>query len=188
MIIYRAIKRNYKTQGFGLNAKYYQKLLNDPSVKGHNGVDWALSNKDPVYWDCDIRGLVIDTHIDGSGGLGVKIVTQDKDGDFKHLFWHLLGFAVKPGDTLDSGDLIGWGDSTGRSTGPHLHRGLKPVRLNKNGNWRNKYPDNGYYGAIDIQPFFTNIYIKDLLTNLRSQVSILKKVVELIKQLINKLK
>ncbi len=191
MIIYRAIKRNWRTQGFGKEGtvprmiEFYKKLgLKDGF---HNGWDWSLDNGTPVYWDCDINGLVIDTHIDGSGGLGVKVITQDKDGNFKHLFWHCQGFACKPGDVLKSGDLIGWGDNTGRSTGSHLHRGLKPVYLDNNGNWKNKYPNNGYFGAIDIKPYFKNIYIKGLIINLVSQINILKKLVGLFKQLIKEL-
>ncbi len=164
--------------------KYYQ----DMGLLGHNGIDFIAKDGERLYWDCDISGVVIDTHIDGSGGLGVKVITQDKDGDFKHLFWHLKSFACQAGDILDSGDLLGYADNTGRSTGTHLHRSIKPVYLNSNGNWINTYGNNGYYGAVDLQPYFKNIFVKDLLANLRSQVSILQKVVELFKKLINLLK
>lgn len=182
MKIYRAIKRNWLTQKFSENkVPFYREI----GMLGHNGLDWATSNGDPVYWDCiDVEGLVIDNHIDRNGGLGVKIITKDADGLFKHLFWHLQGFACKPGQILSSGDLIGYADNTGRSTGSHLHRGLKRVRKTKLGNYINLNPDNGFFGAIDIKPFFTNIFIKEYVDILKAQVSILRKVVYLLKKLL----
>src|SRR5262249_22429272 len=36
-------------------------------------------------------------------------------------YGHLQGFAVRPGQRVHRGDVIGFAGSTGRSTGPHLH-------------------------------------------------------------------
>ena len=181
MKIYRASKTNRRTQGFGENLLPIYKQW---GMKGHNGWDWACSYGEPIYWDCDIKGTVLNCHIDNSGGLGVDVISQDKDGDFKHRFWHLKEFKCKAGDILDSGDLIGLGDSTGYSTGNHLHRGLKPVYKNKNNNWKNTYQGNGYFGAIEIQPYFKSIYIKDYMNLLKAQVSILWRIIEIMKKLI----
>ncbi len=180
--IYRAVKTNSISQWFGGNKEWYQKLLNDPTCKGHNGIDFRCSYGEPIYWDCDVRGEVLDCHIDRNGGWGVRVITRNPD--FKHLFWHLKEFKCQAGQILGSGDLIGYGDSTGRSTGNHLHRSLKPVHLNFQGNWVNTYGSNGYYGAIDYKPYFINIYIKDKMANLQKQKSILEKMVEIYQKLI----
>lgn len=183
MKLRRPLKRNMLIQKFGENKiPLYREVL---KMDGHNGWDWAASNGDPVYWDClDCEGLVIDNHIDRNGGLGIKIITEDADGLFKHLFWHLEGFACKPGQTLSTGDLIGYADNTGRSTGSHLHRSLKRVRRTKLGNYKNLDGDNGYFGGIDIEPYFKNIYVKEYIDILKAEVNILRKVVYLLKKLL----
>ena len=178
MIIYRAIKRNLLTQKFGQNLLPIYKEL---KMLGHNGVDWSLANGDKVYWDCSIKGTVLETRIDSSGGLGVRIGTHDKDGYFKHRFWHLKEFKCKMGDILETGDLIGLGDNTGHSTGSHLHRDLKKADENyKTIDW-----DNGYKGAIDPTPYFRNVFVKDQMRYLNKQVSILKAIVEIWNKLIH---
>ena len=44
-------------------------------------------------------------------------------------YGHLSGYAVRPGQRIKRGDVLGYVGSTGRSTGPHLHY---EVRLNNN--------------------------------------------------------
>ena len=179
------MRTNFVSQKFGPKGTaptllaYYQSY----GLKGHNGWDWVTKDGEPLYWDCDIRGEVMDCHIDRNGGWGVRIITQDKDGNFKHLFWHLKEFKCQAGQILESGDLIGLADSTGKSTGHHLHRGIKPVHMTKYG-WRNDDNKNGYYGAIDPAPYFVNIYIKDYMRMLQNQLSILKKMVGFLKKII----
>ena len=177
----RSIKTNFLTQRFGENKVPFYK---DMGMNGHNGWDWASRDGEKIYWDCtDCEGKVLALHTDRSGGLGVDIITTDKDGTFKHRFWHLKNFKCKPGDVLGTGDLIGQADNTGLSTGAHLHRGLKRVKQLKSGKYINIDQDNGYFGGTDIEPyFFKNIYVKDYVINLTGQVTILTKVVYLIKQ------
>ena len=166
-------------------------MLNDPTCLGHNGLDFLCDNGSPLYYDVDIEGEVMETHIDSRGGLGIRIFTHDKDGNFKHLFWHLKSFACEPGDIVKPGDLIGYNDDTGLSTCPHLHRGLKPQVLNKFQNWTNEFPNNGFYGAIDPEPYYKNIFILDhlaIVNNLLAQISIRKKIIELLRKLIELLK
>jgi murein DD-endopeptidase MepM/ murein hydrolase activator NlpD len=44
-----------------------------------------------------------------------------KNEHYKVGYAHMLSYAVKNGQTVQQGDLIGYAGSTGKSTGPHLH-------------------------------------------------------------------
>lgn len=187
MKLVRPLKRNLCSQKFGENKVSFYK---DIGMAGHNGIDWSADDGDEIRWECtDCEGIVLDNHIDRYGGLGVKVLSQDTDGNFKHLFWHLKDFSCKPGQVLSTGDLIGHADNTGRSTGTHLHRGLKRVEKNKYGIWRNMDGSNGYYGGINIEPYIIeNIYVKDYLNQLGEQLSWIQQMVDKIRKLIASLK
>ncbi len=82
----------------------------------HKGVDLAASTGTPVYATAD--GVVARANRFGSYGNYIQI---EHGGELQTRFAHLSGFAVKSGDRVKKGDLIGYVGSTGRSTGPHLH-------------------------------------------------------------------
>ena len=180
MKLMRPIKTNLKTQGFGENKL---PIYNEMGMKGHNGWDWKAYDGEPIYWDCtDCEGEVLELHTDTKGGLGVDIITSNSDGIFKHRFWHLKSFKCTPGQILSTGDIIGLADNTGMSTGTHLHRGLKRQGKLSNGKYYNIDQMNGYFGGIDIEPYFVNnIYIKDYVMNLTAQVTILQRIMQIIK-------
>ena len=46
-------------------------------------------------------------------------------GGYSSLYGHLKGYAVKKGDYVAKGQVIGYIGSTGNSTGPHLHLELR---------------------------------------------------------------
>ena len=124
-------------QGFG------DKLI-DYSFMGlvaHNGRDIGLENGDEVFASHDGTANFQE---DSKKGLGVVITTQG----YKTIYWHLKDCVQPLNSTwqVKKGDLIGHGDSTGFSTGPHLHYGLK--LLDSNGNVLNR--DNGYDGAVSL--------------------------------------
>jgi murein DD-endopeptidase MepM/ murein hydrolase activator NlpD len=54
------------------------------------------------------------------GGYGLLVVVEHANG-VETRYAHLSSTAVKPGDSVASGQTIGRVGSTGRSTGPHLH-------------------------------------------------------------------
>lgn len=74
----------------------------------------------------------------------------------KTRYWHLLALQVKKGERVHAGQIIGYADDTGRSTGMHLHFELKPVRTVLPRRYRNAFPQNGYFGAIDPAPYLTH--------------------------------
>lgn len=53
-----------------------------------------------------------------SYGLYVEV---QHDGGFTTLYAHLASFAVKSGDEVTAGTVLGFAGLTGRTTGPHLH-------------------------------------------------------------------
>lgn len=82
----------------------------------HQGVDLPLHTGDPVYAAFDGRVRVSQYH----KGYGNMIVIRHENG-LETTYGHLSKRNVEPGDWVHSGDVIGLGGSTGRSTGPHLH-------------------------------------------------------------------
>ena len=129
-----------RSQVFGENPQDYAWL----NLKGHNGWDIPYNDGTEVFASHDGKAYFSE---DSSRGLGVTITGKG----IKSIYWHLKD-AVKPlGSTWEvkSGELIGYGDNTGFSTGPHLHWGIK--LLDDNGNVLNR--DNGYDGAQDPAQF-----------------------------------
>lgn len=85
----------------------------------HKGVDISLSTGDAVYAAFD--GIVrVDMTTRYSGGYGNVVVIRHVNG-LETYYGHLSKYIVKSGDIVRAGELIGYGGSTGRSTGPHLH-------------------------------------------------------------------
>jgi len=140
------LKQIRVTQLFGMNwVDFYQKM----GLKGHTGIDFRTKRKCPVYASHD--GKITWAGKDGTGGVSVQILTTNKGEGYYTVYYHLYDVNVKAGQKVKTGDLIGRADNTGKyTTGDHLHFGLKRTL---NGATINK--DNGYRGAIDPAPFFT---------------------------------
>ena len=106
MKIYRPIKANYKTQGFGeatvcaksnqyggaalpikISGKvgglcmpgyvdFYTRIL---GMKGHNGEDWAANFKEPIYFPVEAdTGWYARTEIDRDGGIGIDVFSKKR--------------------------------------------------------------------------------------------------------------
>lgn len=181
MIIYRPVKTNFITQQFGENKlPIYKKV----GMLGHNGLDFASYHGELLVWNCDLDGVVLNHHVDDAGGIGIDIIVKEGESIHKFRHWHLVKGAKRAeiGSTVKTGDFVGYADNTGYSTGNHDHFGLKP----QTENYKNKFQNNGYYGAIDPMPFYTNIYAKDL-KKIQGGINIvkemLKKLIESIKEL-----
>jgi len=85
----------------------------------HNGVDISLRVGEDIYAAFD--GIVrVTKRTRYSGGYGNLIIIRHFNG-LETYYGHLSRCLVQVGDTVDAGGLIGYGGSTGRSTGPHLH-------------------------------------------------------------------
>lgn len=125
------------------------------SMKGHNGMDFKTYRGQPIYAAQD--GIVTEYVAEDKRGLGLGIQTErkhwceatKKDEYFKIRYWHNLVNLVKKGDKVTIGQVIALSDSTGYSSGDHLHFEIKPVT--KRG--RNILQDNGFYGAVNPEPY-----------------------------------
>lgn len=135
-------------------------------MKGHTGIDLTAYHGQQLY-HCGPVGIVEEVQTEVERGLGLGIISNEKFeiGDLtaqaKVRYWHLKGFNVKLGDIVHPGDLIGWCDNTGISSGDHLHFELKPVQQ-ANGRYTNILQSNGYFGAIDPKPYFNGQYARAL--------------------------
>ncbi len=56
-----------------------------------------------------------------SNNISGKFICVDHGGGYLSYYRHLSRYAVKPGQSVSAGQVIGYMGSTGRSTGPHLH-------------------------------------------------------------------
>lgn len=92
-------------------------------TKTHNGVDLAAPH------GTRIRAAASGTvkSVGSNPLLGRYVKIEHKNG-FETTYGHMYRQAVKDGQKVSLGDVIGYEGSTGRSTGPHLH-----FEIRKNG-------------------------------------------------------
>jgi murein DD-endopeptidase MepM/ murein hydrolase activator NlpD len=82
----------------------------------HQGLDISTDKGQPVHATAD--GTVESAAY--SGDYGNLVVLKHGFG-LTTRYGHLSGFAVKPGEAVKRGDVIGYVGATGRATGYHLH-------------------------------------------------------------------
>jgi murein DD-endopeptidase MepM/ murein hydrolase activator NlpD len=91
------------------------------TVRAHLGIDYAAPVGTPVRAAAPGRVIVRAP----SGGAG-NMVMIAHDGGIQTAYMHLSKFAnIKVGDHVEAKTVIGYVGTTGLSTGPHLHFGVK---------------------------------------------------------------
>ena len=98
----------------GFNPKRSHPVLK--KRRPHNGTDYGAPTGTPVRATGDAKVVVSGWN----GGHG-KYVKLDHSGPYTTSYSHLSRIAVKKGERVEQGDVIGYVGSTGMSTGPHLH-------------------------------------------------------------------
>jgi murein DD-endopeptidase MepM/ murein hydrolase activator NlpD len=83
--------------------------------KPHTGRDYGVPTGTPVY--APEAGVV--KHRGNTGSAGIAVVIQGSTRN--SYFFHLESIAVAYNQAVSAGDLLGYTDNTGHSTGPHLH-------------------------------------------------------------------
>lgn len=98
--------------GFGLRIHPIYKVK-----KMHTGIDFAAAIGTPIYATAD--GVIdkLDVSFSGYG----KMLEVDHGFGYRTRYAHMHGFAVRQGQKVKRGDLIGYVGDTGLSTAPHLH-------------------------------------------------------------------
>ena len=99
------------TSNFGMR---FHPILNYSRM--HQGVDFGADWGSPVMAAAGGRVSFAGAH----GGHGNYIMLQHNK-ELATAYAHLSKFAVKPGQSVAQGQVIGYVGSTGLSTGPHLH-------------------------------------------------------------------
>lgn len=93
----------------------------DRTSYSHQGVDLRMPIGTPIYAVADAK--VIKAAPDSKGidaGGGNIIMLQHIDGT-QTWYMHLDAYAVKLGDSVKQGQIIGFSGNTGDSSAPHLH-------------------------------------------------------------------
>ena len=143
------------------STKFYAEI----GMRGHNGLDYACYYGEPIYHSADFDGWM-KTEKDMDGGLGVDVISKEpllncsECGKFHYVkirYWHLKEQTGYDGLQVKFGYQIGRGNSTGASSGNHLH--FAPKFCDKEGKGLHK--DNGFYGAISSTPYYENKFVLD---------------------------
>jgi murein DD-endopeptidase MepM/ murein hydrolase activator NlpD len=103
----------YISSGFTTGLRYIQAFN---ISTGHRAIDYAAPYGTPVRSVGD--GTV--TFVGWDNGYGQKISIHH-NATYSTNYAHLSKYAVKRGQKIKQGDVIGYVGSTGLSTGPHLH-------------------------------------------------------------------
>ena len=85
--------------------------------KMHTGIDFAASIGTPIYATADGTIAEVSVKFSGYG----KMVEVDHGFGYRTRYAHMHEFAVRSGQNVKRGDLIGYVGNTGLSTAPHLH-------------------------------------------------------------------
>ena len=116
MFLRQPLRVGRATSGFGMRI---HPILH--KLKAHQGLDFGAPRGTAVYAAAD--GVLIAARKAGAAGNLVRV--RHSEG-YMTEYMHLQKFGtVTPGQRVTKGDVIGYVGTTGRSTGPHLHLGVR---------------------------------------------------------------
>ncbi len=94
-------------------------IFHDPNYTKHTGIDFPVVEGTTVY--TSMRGKVVWAKYNGPWG---NLVVVENNG-YQTYFAHLSVINVSEGQIVGKDTPIGLSGTTGNSTGPHLHYGVK---------------------------------------------------------------
>ncbi len=107
------------TQPFGVNEAYYRRF----GLPGHEGVDIRALMSTPIY-ACAAGRVYLVQSDPGNHAYGAHVRIRH-EGGYRTVYAHLARALVHEGQSVGAGQQIGLADSTGNSSGSHLHLTLK---------------------------------------------------------------
>jgi len=108
--------------GFGT-----KRIMNKKMISAHRGVDIRGKEGEPVKASNNGRIVLAEELF-----LGGNTIIIDHGQGLYSIYMHLSKFNSDLNDRVSRGDVIGYVGSTGRSTGPHLHFGVKVNTISVN--------------------------------------------------------
>ncbi len=110
------------TQAFGVNPQNYKPF----GLPGHEGLDIKAPTGSKVFCVApgQVKLITLVSPDPKKPAYGNHVRVLHADG-YETIYAHLQSIAVEMGQTVAAGQLLGLADSTGNSTGAHLHLTLK---------------------------------------------------------------
>lgn len=106
----RSIARVASGFGYRIHPIYKTSMM-------HEGIDFTAPIGTEIY--STGNGVVAKIEYNGRG-YGNNVIINHGFG-YQTLYGHMSRFAVRPGQKVNRGDVIGYVGNTGASTGPHVH-------------------------------------------------------------------
>ena len=169
------------TQSWGIYNPAYLQF----GFSKHNGLDIEMPPDKKLRCPIKLK-ILAQEYFPKGGGYQVKGITTEKwefpDGKICFVmlaFLHNESFLHNIGDVLEVGDEVALPDSTGFSTGPHIHFGC--YRLNEDMTFMDSNEAQNSFNPI---PYFNKYFAQDA----QLVISILSSIIETYKLIINKWK
>lgn len=178
------------------------------NYKGHTGTDFATYYKEPIYFNFLDSGVTWEAKPtwSSSGGHGVFVRSLEPvsfdalpklcggslrmvERQYQKLggklyimvyYGHLHSVGVRDGDTVTAGTFLGYADSTGASTGHHVHYSERISDISNPFFWLDG--DNGYAGVHDFSQWYEDVYILDALSEKRRAAFAIQQAKNIIKK------
>lgn len=141
----------YITQYFGQKLNDYAQF----GMKGHNGIDIAAPKGTPVLAVHDGK---VEHFTDNGYGINARLFFNEEGNQYEVTYGHFWKYEGGP-RAVKEGEVIGYVDSTGFSTGHHLHFGIRQYGFMGVENY-----NNGYFGYVDPLPLMKT---RDFFTGYR---------------------
>lgn len=104
-----------------------KRILNEKWISIHRGIDITGQDGEEVKASNNGRVALAEELFFG----GNTIILDHGLGIYT-IYMHLSNFNVNVGEMVSKGDIIGFVGSSGRSSGPHLHFGVKVMNMSAN--------------------------------------------------------